>query len=141
MQSHIAVLVLSARPEKKKSLLRILEDLLVNVFGAATLAEAREVLSEQSISVVFCEARVSDGRYLDLLPFARAKQQSIQFVAMLGPGEWSEYMNARGFGAAKAVRWPLEPADVESALIPAMRKQANASATRPGVSGASQAVQ
>jgi DNA-binding NtrC family response regulator len=141
MQSHTAVLVLSARPEKKKSLLRILEDLPVNVFGAATLTEAREVLSEQSISVVFCEARVSDGRYLDLLTFARAKQPSIQFVVMLGPGEWSEYMNARGFGAAKAVRWPLEPADVESALIHAMRKQANASATRPGVSGASQAVQ
>jgi DNA-binding NtrC family response regulator len=73
----------------------------VNVFGAATLAEAREVLSEQSISVVFCEARVSDGRYLDLLTFARAKQPSIQFVVMLGPGEWSEYMNASGFGAAK----------------------------------------
>jgi superfamily I DNA/RNA helicase len=54
MQSHIAVLVLFARPENKKSLLRILEDLPVNVFGAATLAEAREVLSEQSISVVFC---------------------------------------------------------------------------------------
>jgi DNA-binding NtrC family response regulator len=141
MQSHIAALVLSARPENKKSLLRILEDLPVNVFAAATLAEAREVLSEQSISVVFCEARVSDGRSLDLLTFARAKQQSIQFVVMLGPGEWSEYMNARGFGAAKAVCWPLQPADVESVLIHAMRKHANASTTRPGVSGASQAVQ
>lgn len=97
MQSRIAVLDLSAHTENKKSLLRILKDLPVKVFAAATLAEAREVLSEQSISVVFCEAAVSDGRCLDLLTFARSKQQSIQFVVMLGLGEWSEYMNAGGF--------------------------------------------
>lgn len=117
------------------------EELPVNVFAAETLTEAREVLSEQSISAVFCEARVSDDRYLDLLTFARAKQQSIQFVVLLGPRDWSAYMNSRGFAAAKAVRWPLQPVDIESALIHAMRKHASASATRPSVSGASQAVQ
>ncbi len=122
MRSQIAVLVVSARLENKKALLRILNDLPVDVFTVTTQAQAREVLAQRAISIVFCEERVPDGTYLDLLAHTLTRHESVQFIVMLFAGEWTHYAEALRFGASEVVRCPLLPTDVELALIHAMRK-------------------
>ena len=61
------ILVVSARLENKKALLRILQGLPVSAFTASTVRQVHEVLSTHSIRVIFCEENFSDGSYRDLL--------------------------------------------------------------------------
>jgi len=127
MQKQRVLLVVSARLENKKTLLNILDNLstnsAVNTLATSTLAQAQEVLSTQPVSVIFCEERLPDGAYQDLLGQALAKQEGIQFIVMLCTGEWKEYLEALRLGAADVVRCPLRPTDVELALIHAMREE------------------
>jgi DNA-binding NtrC family response regulator len=122
MASQVSVLVVSARLENKRSLLRILNNLPVDVFTVGTHAQARGVLAQRPISIVFCEERVPDGGYLDLLAHVLTRHESVQFIVMLFAGEWAHHAEALRFGATEVLRCPLLPTDVELALIHAMRK-------------------
>jgi DNA-binding NtrC family response regulator len=129
MQNHVGALIVSGRFENRQQLSRILENLPTNVFVVGTLAHAREVLQEQAISIVFCDERMSDGPYRELVAFAKAQHKSVQFIVMLSTGEWPEFLQALGLGA-DVVRCPLQPTDVELALIHAMRKDALTNGSR-----------
>jgi DNA-binding NtrC family response regulator len=123
MQTQLEILIVSCRPENRKSLLRVLEDLPVTAFCASNLAQARETLASHSVGLVFCEERVSDGSYRDLLEETRAdKAQGTRFVTMLCTGEWEEYLEALHLGADEVIRCPLEATDIDMALIHAMRE-------------------
>jgi DNA-binding NtrC family response regulator len=126
MASQISVLVVSARLENKKALLQILNNLPVDVYTVGTHAAAREVLGQRPISILFCEERVPDGGYLDLLAHTLTRHEAVQFIVMLFAGEWAHYAEALRFGATEVVRCPLLPTDVELALIHAMRKHPKA---------------
>jgi DNA-binding NtrC family response regulator len=121
MKNQVAALVVSGRFENRRELLRILDRLPTNVFVVGTLAHAREVLQAQPIAVVFCEERLPDGVYRDLLAFGGDQRKRAQVIVMLSTGEWSEFHEASDLGA-EVIRCPLQPTDVELALIHAMRK-------------------
>jgi DNA-binding NtrC family response regulator len=121
MQNYVGALIVSGRFENRQQLSRILESLPTNLFIVGTLARAREVLEAQSISIVFCDERMSDGSYRELVAFAKAQHKPVQFIVMLSTGEWPEFLEALGLGA-DVVRCPLQPTDVELALIHAIRK-------------------
>jgi DNA-binding NtrC family response regulator len=123
MQNQLQILIVSCRPENRKSLLRVLEDLPVTAVCASNLAQARETLADHSISLVFCEERLSDGSYRTLLQDIRGdKSQNARFVTMLCTGEWEEYLEALHLGADEVIRCPLEATDVDMALIHTMRE-------------------
>lgn len=67
MQHHIGALIVSRRLEDRHKLSRILESLSTSIFIVGTLAHAREVLQEQPSSVVFCDERMSDRPYRELV--------------------------------------------------------------------------
>ena len=50
-----------------------------------------------------------------------ALSEDIRFVVMLCTGEWEEYLEALRLGAEEVLRCPLQPTDVDLALIHAMR--------------------
>jgi len=129
MQHQIVALIVSGRLENRQKLSTILESLVTNIFIAETLAVAREVLQEQPISIVFCEERMSDGPYRELMAFAESQRKSVQFIVMFSTGEWPEFREAAGLGA-EVVRCPLKPSEIELALIHAMRKDAIANGSR-----------
>jgi DNA-binding NtrC family response regulator len=117
MDKHWDILVVSARLENKRALLRILQGLPVSAFTASTVQQAHEVLSTHSIRVIFCEENFADGSYRDLLATGRTLQIRTPLVLMLSTGEWEEYLEAMSLGATEALRCPLEPTDVELTLI------------------------
>jgi DNA-binding NtrC family response regulator len=101
-------------------LLRILEDLRVSTFASATLAEAEEVLSGQRVALVFCDDRLADGSYRDLLESLRTWKQSPHTVVTTRTGDWKEYLEALGLGAFDMIQYPYKPTDVELNVIRVM---------------------
>ncbi len=121
MEVHPHALVASSHLESRRVLLRILDDLRVNAFASTTLAEAEEVLSRQRVALVFCDDRLSDGSYRDLLRNLRTWKQSPHTVVTTRTGEWKEYLEALGLGAFDMIQYPYRPTDVELNVIRAMR--------------------
>jgi len=122
MKQESAVLVVSCRPENRKTLLRVFDGLSINTYVAPTIRDAIEVLASRSISMVFCEERLPDGPYSDLLTGIRATWSETQFVVMLCTGEWEEYLQAMRLGAQEVLRCPLRPTDIDLVLIQAMKR-------------------
>jgi DNA-binding NtrC family response regulator len=117
----LPILIVSCRPQNRKMLLRVFEDLPIDSYSASSIRQAKEALRSRSFSVVFCEERLPDGAYADLLKELKNTQQSTRLVVMLCTGEWEEYLEALRLGAEEVLRCPLQPTDVDLALIHAMR--------------------
>jgi len=117
----LPILIVSCHPENRKMLLRVFEDLPIDSYSASSIHQAKEALHSRSFSVVFCEERLSDGAYVDLLKELKKTRQNARLVVMLCTGEWEEYLEALRLGAEEVLRCPLQPTDVDLALIHAMR--------------------
>jgi DNA-binding response OmpR family regulator len=100
----------------------MLEVLKVNTFASATLAEAEEVLSRQEVALVFCDDRLTDGTYRDLLQTLRTRKKTPHMVVTTRIGEWKDYLEALGLGASDMIPYPFRSADVELNVIRAMRR-------------------
>jgi two-component system, NtrC family, response regulator PilR len=122
MDNHgLPILIVSCRPENRKMLMRVFDGLPIDSYSAPTIAQAREAMASRSFSVIFCEERLSDGSYHDLLVEVHANNDGTRFVVMLCTGEWEEYLEALRNGAEEVLRCPLQPTDIDLALIHAMR--------------------
>jgi len=130
MQEQLDALVVSERMEHVKSLVRILDTLLINVYVACTLKQAQEVLCRQPLGLVFCDERLAGGSYRELLQDGEARRKASRFVIMLQTGEWDEYLEAMRLGAFEVIRCPVQPTDIEMTLINATRDQAQRAAMR-----------
>ena len=124
MDHGLPILIVSCRPENRKMLMRVFDGLPIDSYAAPSIAQAREALQSHSFSVVFCEERLSDGTYGELLNDVHSNQQGARFVVMLCTGEWEEYLEALHLGAEEVLRCPLQPTDIDLALIHAMRSDA-----------------
>jgi len=116
------MLIVSCRPENRKTLVRMFDELSINSYVAPTTRDARELLGSRSLSMVFCEERLSDGSYCDLLRDIRATWPETGFVVLLCTGEREEYLQAMRLGAQEVLRCPLRPTDVDLVLIQAMKE-------------------
>lgn len=121
MEGHSHALVLSSYLEYRGLLLRILEDLRVDTFASATLAEAEEILSQQGVALVFCDDRLTDGSYRDLLRTLRTWKKEPYVVVTTRIGEWKEYLEALDLGAFDMIQYPYRSSEVELNVIRAMR--------------------
>ena len=128
MSPETAVLIVSCRPENRKTLARVFDELSINSYVAPTIRDAKELLASQSLSMVFCEERLSDGSYCDLLTNVRATSPEMRFVVMLCTGEWEEYLEAMRLGAQEVLRCPLRPTDIDQAMKHNERKAMTANA-------------
>ena len=121
MEQELDALVASSHLEYRRELLRILKDLRVNTYASLTLAEAQEVLSRQWIALVFCDDRLADGSYRDLLRTPRTWKKAPYIVVTTRTGEWKEYLEALGLGASDMIQYPYRSTDVELNVIRALR--------------------
>ena len=122
MKRERTMLIVSCRPENRKTLVRMFDELSINSYVAPTIRDARELLGSRSLSMVFCEERLSDGSYCDLLRDIRATWPETGFVVLLCTGEREGYLQAMRLGAQEVLRCPLRPTDVDLVLIQAMKE-------------------
>jgi DNA-binding NtrC family response regulator len=126
MDNPSPILIVSCRPENRKTLERVFEGLPIDSHCAPSVEDARAALKSRSFSVVFCEERLFDGSYRDLLHDMCSTEAPL-FVVMLCTGEWEEYLEALRLGAEEVLRCPLQPTDIDLALIHALRGNAHRS--------------
>jgi DNA-binding NtrC family response regulator len=121
MEGQVPILIVSCRLENRKLLTRIFDGLPLDIYMVSSIRQAKETLSARVFSAVFCEERLPDGSYAELLKEIQLTPGHARFVVMLCTGEWDEYLEALRLGAEEVLRCPLQPTDVDLALIHAMR--------------------
>ena len=121
MQKEIATLIVSGRAENRERLSGILASRSMCIFIVSTVAHARELLQVQPIAIVFCDERLSDGTYHEVVRFAKAQHKNMEFIVVLSTGEWPEFLEALGMGV-DVIRYPFQPTDIDLVLIRAIRR-------------------
>ncbi|HEY1471641.1 MAG TPA: hypothetical protein VGF61_21565 [Candidatus Acidoferrum sp.] len=122
MENEVDVLIVSSRIGNKRTLLRTLEGLPVNTFSASTVFQALEFLATHPMAIVFCDERLPDGSYRDLLGAVPTSPQVNRLIVLLCTGEWEEYLEALRLGVAEVLRVPLQSTDIDIAVFHAMRR-------------------
>jgi DNA-binding NtrC family response regulator len=117
------VLVTSGNLEHRRSLIRILEELPLNVISVSTLEQAKEVLSRQPVGLVFCDCRLPDGSYRDLLEHAGSWRHAPRVVVTSEAGDSVDSLEAAECGASGIVRYPFHATDVELLILRAAREE------------------
>src|SRR6201987_2277435 len=123
LQRHVRALVVSPELEDRKPLLQKLEELRVDTLVCSGRAQAEEVLSKQPVEIVFCDERLPDGCYSDLIRPNPAQYRVPRVVVTTRTGDWDLYFAALGKGAFDVTRGPCYATDVEMTLIRAVREE------------------
>jgi DNA-binding NtrC family response regulator len=123
LQRHVRALVVSPNIEVRRALLRTLEALSTDVIACSTQTQAEEVLSRQTVDVVFCDERLPDRSYDELIHSNHRDHRIPRVVVTTRTGEWELYFEAVTKGAFDVIRSPWHAADVEMAVIRALREE------------------
>ena len=116
------VLIVSARFEHRRVLLRILERLNIDALACSTLAQARAALSNRTTALSFCDENLPDGTYRDFLDLRDMELNPPHVIVTMLNDEWEQYLEAIRRGAFDVLQYPFAPTDVELSLIHAMRE-------------------
>ncbi|MGC1619330.1 MAG: hypothetical protein WA765_12650 [Candidatus Acidiferrum sp.] len=123
LQEQITVVVVSGNLENRRTVSKVLEALSVHVVPCSTLAQTEQVLSLQHPSLIFCEERLPDGDYADLLELKVLGGMPPPLVVLTRNGEWELYMDATRRGAFDVIRSPWCPTDIELSFIRGVREE------------------
>jgi DNA-binding NtrC family response regulator len=122
MNDKAEILVIASDPETRKALSSILQTEGLNSLQASQLSEGRALLANKSVGLVFCERRLADGTYLDLLPVAQSSHRKVPVVVTSRLADWDEYLEALRHGAVDLIPSPFKPSDVSAAIAQARRE-------------------
>ena len=117
------VLVACANFEHRRSLIRILEELPVNVISVSTLQQAEEVLSRQPIALMFSDQQLPDGSVRELLNHARPAGQPPHLVWTTEASDSVDPKRMAECGVLGTVRYPFHATDVELQIIRAAHEE------------------
>jgi DNA-binding NtrC family response regulator len=116
-------MVVSANLESRRAVSKILEALSVYVIPCSTLAQTEEVLSLQRPNLIFCDERLPDGGYENLLALKFSGDIPPPIVVLTRNGEWELYRDATRRGAFDVIRSPWCPTDIELSVIRGVREE------------------
>lgn len=119
MDSQWRVLVVCSQPESSQRLVGIVSTWKLESIAAGNLSEARKVLQEQAVSLVFCEDTLPDGSYRDLLRMITASGSRTLVVVMLR--EEQQYAEALQLGAFDVIPFRYRPSDIRWLIFHAIR--------------------
>jgi len=136
-QRPAQILVASSEPENRRGLIAILNREGFDTICVSRVSECQEVLAEQNVSLVFCDRRLSDGGYRDVLAITRSLNRKVRLVVTSRHADWDEYLEALQLGAFELIVSPCQPSDVVWTLIQARREDEQRAAS--GTSGKARA--
>lgn len=133
MTRDIRVLVVTSQFEFRRTLIQILEGLSFDVVACLNLSQAEEVLSGRNFEMIFCDERLADGSYSDLIAGLLMDRGYIPVIVTTRVGEWDLYMEALRRGAFDIIRYPCPGTDVELVTLRALRERTLASSFQSAV--------
>jgi DNA-binding NtrC family response regulator len=126
--SSFEILVVSSDLVLRAQLADILVSLSINSGVLSTLRECHEILAQKRVGLVFCDARVADGNYHDLLAMYASAGRLPRVVVASRTADWDEYKEAMRCGAFDIISVPYRHIDVEWMVIQAKRAERQAQA-------------
>ena len=122
MDKPIPILVVSSEFTNRIALRDILGRKGRKTIYASTVGECKEVFASQNIDIVFCEPRLTDGTYRDILTMMRSRGQSVRLVVTSRLADWDEYLEALDNGAFDLIASPSQTADIVRVLNQVQRE-------------------
>ena len=116
------VLVVTQDSENRRALIAILNRYGCNPVCAEDVNECRELLSASGFAFVFCDRRLPDGTYLEVLSIIRSRHPDVRLVVTSRHADWDEYVEALHYGAFDLIASPCQERDVRLALAQAQRE-------------------
>ena len=111
MQEPIQILVISSLGNRR-ALLEILNQQGWDTICASTLNECQEALAGRNVSLVFCDKRLPDGTYRDVLRIIRSLNKDVPLVVTSRLADWDEYFEVLQHGAFDLIASSCQPSDV-----------------------------
>jgi DNA-binding NtrC family response regulator len=112
-----SVLLVGSDSECRRTLADVLRFWGMEGMFASTISEARTILLEQPIGLVFCESHLPDGGFPELLEAGASRKFAFRLVAMVH--DVDEYANAMRRGAFEAILVPCQRSDIQWVVIQA----------------------
>jgi DNA-binding NtrC family response regulator len=122
MEATPQILIVSSELEHRRALNDILQKEGYETTCASRVSECQEALQTQNVSLIFCDRRLSDGNYRDVVTASRASSQPIRVVVTSRLADWDEYLEALHHGAFDLIASPCQPTDVLWAMVQARRE-------------------
>lgn len=122
MEATPQILIVSSELENRRALNAILSAEGHETICASRVTECEEALQTQTISLIFCDRRLSDGSYRDVVNAARASGQHPRVIVTSRLADWDEYLDALHNGALDLIASPCRPTDVLWAIVQARRE-------------------
>jgi DNA-binding NtrC family response regulator len=122
MEATPQILIVSSELEHRRALNDILRREGYDTTCASRVSECQEALQTQNVSLIFCDRRISDGNYRDVVALTRASNQRIRVVVTSRLADWDEYLDALHHGAFDLIASPCQPTDVLWAMVQARRE-------------------
>lgn len=123
MSKEWDVLVASGNFEHRRSLIRILEELPLNVISVSTFQQAEEVLARQHISLLFSDQRLADGSYKQLLNHTDSLGQALRVVLTTEASDPVDLQELDYRHVLGTVKYPFQATDVELQIIRAAHEE------------------
>ncbi|HVH72868.1 MAG TPA: response regulator [Candidatus Dormibacteraeota bacterium] len=117
------VLVASANLEHRRELIRILEELPLNVISVSTFQQAEEVLSRQRIALMFSDQRLPDGSFRELMNHTHSVKQPPRVVLTTQASDSLDPHEMAECGVLGTVKYPFHATDVELQVIRAAHEE------------------
>ena len=122
METTPQILIASSELENRRALNEILHKEGYETICASRVSECQEALQTQNVSLIFCDRRLSDGSYRDVIAAIRASRQHARIVVTSRLADWDEYLDALHHGAFDLIASPSQPTDVLWAIVQARRE-------------------
>lgn len=117
------VLIASSDLEDRRALASILARHGHDPICASTIGETQAILAQKTVGLVFCDRRLSDGDYRDLLAQSRSLEPKVRVIVTSRLADWDEYLEAMKLGAFDVIATPCRPPEVEWMLVQAKRDE------------------
>ena len=141
MEATPQVLVVSSELEHRRALNEILRGEGHETICASRVSECQQALQTQSVFLIFCDRRLSDGNYRDVVAATRAAHQHARVIVTSRLADWDEYLDALQNGAFDLIASPCHPTDVLWSIVQARREdQEHATFVAPARARAASAV-
>jgi DNA-binding NtrC family response regulator len=117
------VVVASSDLERRRRVEGMLARLDLEPICVSTIQECREILSRESIELVFCDRNFPDGDYEDLL--ITTVCGNVRVVLMSGLTDAEDYQHVKHSGVFEVIPVSCRPTDVEWMVIRVRRVNYN----------------
>ena len=122
MEASPQILIVSSELEHRRALNEILRKEGYETVCTSRVSESQEALQTQNVSLVFCDRRLSDGNYRDVLAAVQSSRRHARMVVTSRLADWDEYLDALHHGAFDLISSPCQATDVLWAIVQARRE-------------------